>query len=234
MLLGVPLMAQKQLRVEYELTVSEENFQYPELPLGIDINVPKQYFELTLDDNESLWKKIDVVDNKQIVDGAIISFPPSGTLYKNLKEKIKIEEVEAYSKNYLVKDSLVEINWKIENEYKEIIKIKTRKATFFDKKSETKLIAWYASELNFKNGAYEYWGLPGLVLEIELTTYYDDNSKDSSIYSAIKVETLKKNKKLIPPTKGTIVNSKELDKIQQTNFERMIEIKNQGVGVDKD
>lgn len=236
-LLGISLTAQDQLKVEYELTEPEENFRTPDLPPGIVIKIPKRYFELMLNKEESIWKSIERINNEQNEADkgtmvARISFPPTGAFYKNVKDKIKVQEVEAYSKDYLVKDSLSEFNWKITKENKEILGIHVQKATFDDQEYSRELIAWYAPKLNFKNGPDEYWGLPGLILEIEVITHFDDDSKSSQTYFATNIETLKSNKKIAQPTKGIVVTQDELNQIQQTNFERMIKMQEQGV--DKD
>lgn len=42
------LTAQEQLKIEYELVVPEENFNILDLSNGIEIKIPKLYFELIL------------------------------------------------------------------------------------------------------------------------------------------------------------------------------------------
>lgn len=64
-LIGPFLIAQEQLRIEYELTEPEENFKYSDLPNALDIKVPKRYYELILNKDESIWKSFEKVDNNQ-------------------------------------------------------------------------------------------------------------------------------------------------------------------------
>jgi GLPGLI family protein len=56
------------------------------------------------------------------------------------------------------------IQWKLENETKEIMNLKCRKATteLFGRK----WIAWYSEEYPFQFGPYKFNGLPGLIVEI--------------------------------------------------------------------
>lgn len=233
-LMGISLTAQDQLKVEYELIEPEENFRTPDLPAGIEIKIPKRYFELILNQEESIWKSFERVDNEQNEEkgGARVSFSPTGAFYKNVKEKIKVREQESYSKNYLVKDGLSEFNWKITKENKEILEIQVQKATYLNEEDGIELIAWYAPKLNFKHGPDEYWGLPGLILEVEAITHFDDNTKSSQTYLATKIETLKSSKKIIQPTKGIVVTETQLNQINQENFEKMRQMREQGV--DKD
>lgn len=228
------LTAQEQLRIEYELVVPEENFNTPDLSNSIEIKIPKLYFELILNQDESIWKSIERIDNEQNEEkeGGRVSFATFGAFYKNVKEKIKVREEESYSKNYLIKDSLSAFNWKITKENKEILKIQVQKAIFSDEESGIELIAWYAPKLNFKHGPDEFWGLPGLILEIEVITYFDDNTKSSQTYIARNVETIKSNKKIEQPKKGIVVTQIELNKIQKDNFDKMMKMREQGV--DKD
>lgn len=228
------LIAQDQLRVEYELIEPEENFRTPDLPANIEIKIPKRYFELILNKEESIWKSFEKIDNEQNEEkgGVRVSFPPSGALYKNVRNKVKVREVESYSKQYLVKDSLVEISWKITKENKEILSIQAQKGIYENDENGVELIAWYAPKLNFKNGPDEYWGLPGLILEIEIITHYDDGGKSTQSYTATKIEILKSNKKITQPTKGIVVTEEELNQINQENFERMRQMREQGVEKD--
>lgn len=234
-LLGISLMAQEQLKVEYELIEPQENFANPDLPPGIEFKIPKRYFELILNKEESIWKSIEKVNNEQNEDKGMIakiSFPPSGAFYKNVKDRILVEEVKSYSQDYLVKDSLSELSWKITKEAKDILEVNVQKATYIDEENGVELIAWYAPKLNFKNGPDAYWGLPGLILEIEAITHFDDGSKMSQTYTVTKIEALKSNKKIVQPTKGMIVTQAELNQINQENFEKMRQM-HEG-GVDKD
>jgi len=230
------LGAQESLKVEYELVEPEENYNFSGLPPGIKIIIPIRYFELILNEKESIWKSIEKINNEQNEDkGAMVSritFPPSGDFYKNVRDKIKVQEMESFSKKYLIKDSLKGYNWQITRETKEILGLQVQKATFTDEESGIELIAWYSPKVNFKNGPDEFWGLPGLILEVEAVRYFDDNSKRSRAYKATKLEILKSDKKIIPPAKGIVVTEEEFNQLQQEKFEKMRQMREQGV--DKD
>lgn len=76
------------------------------------------------------------------------------------------------------------INWKLENETKEIMNLKCRKATteLFGRK----WIAWYSEAYPFQFGPYKFYGLPGLIVEV-----YD--TKDDYHFLANQIKQ-KKNK----------------------------------------
>lgn len=236
-LVGTCLTAQDQLRVEYELIEPEENYRDPSLPEHVKIIIPKKFFELTLNKEESIWKSIDRISNEQTDadKGAMVarvSFGPSPIIYKNTKSEISLEESQSFSKKYLIKDSLTEFNWQITRESKEILGVKVQKATSWDKEKGVELIAWYAPKLNFKNGPDNYWGLPGLILEIKVTLHFEDNTEHYMTYIAREIEALKSNYKIKPPSKGIAVTQDEFEKINQANYKKMME--RQGQEIDKD
>lgn len=73
-----------------------------------------------------------------------------------------------YSTNY-------KIQWKIEQETKEILNLKCRKAT--TKMFGRKWIAWFAEEYPLPFGPYKFNGLPGLILELyDSKNYYNFNA----------------------------------------------------------
>lgn len=99
-------------------------------------------------------------------------------------------------------------NWKLENETKEIMNLKCRKATteLFGRK----WIAWYSEEYSFQYGPYKFYGLPGLIVEI-----YD--SKDDYHFTANLIKQkknklinfdIRKNYKEIPKDKFWILDTK--------------------------
>lgn len=155
------------------------------------------------------------------------SWSPYGmdvAFYKNLKDKIFITEKDLMSKLFYVKDSLEDINWVFYNETKKIGNYTCQKAStkiiienedyeeedndkstnFFDKKEEEKIIiAWFTVDIPINQGPSSYWGLPGLILEIE------DNG-DRLICSKIVLNPKKKLKIKIPKEKE-LISSKEYD-----------------------
>lgn len=51
--MGISLLAQDQLRIEYELVEPEENFRDESLSAGIEIFIPKRYYELIVNQEET-------------------------------------------------------------------------------------------------------------------------------------------------------------------------------------
>ena len=132
-----------------------------------------------------------------------------GAQYKNVKSSQMLQEQEFFGKQFLVKDSLPKLDWKMEGETKQIGQYTCFKATAVKKvdemdftnmrrrnrdndekkdgdkaKDSTKtevsdnpmddieipkeiiVTAWYTPQIPVNQGPGEYWGLPGLILEV--------------------------------------------------------------------
>ncbi len=151
----------------------------------------KKYI-LTFNKTASFFKEEDKLD---AISGATDSwgknFTP-GHSYKNIKTNTLVQNQEFYGKRFLVKDALPAIKWKLEVESKQIGKYICQKATALvptaslqwynfswgeirtpkgtdeaDKAvAMTEIEAWYTPQIPVSQGPLEYWGLPGLILEV--------------------------------------------------------------------
>jgi GLPGLI family protein len=175
-----------------------------------------------------------------------------GKHYKNVKTKTFAIEKEMMGKEFLVKDSLPKLQWKMTGETKQIGNYTCFKATatqaapktdfrnfkpkkenpddkkisansekpkatnFFDQgemPKEIEVVAWYAPEIPVGQGPENYWGLPGLILEIT-------SGKTTMLCSKI-VMNPKDKKKIEAPTKGKVVSQAEFDDIVVKKMEEM-------------
>ena len=144
---------------------------------------------LTFNKEESVFKEDEKLD---AISGATDSwgknFAP-GEQYKNVKTNTLIQKQEFYGKQFLVKDKLLSIKWEMTTETKQIGKYLCFKATaslpsadltWYDfswnnltentneDKKMTQVVAWYATQIPVSQGPLEYWGLPGLILEVNV------------------------------------------------------------------
>lgn len=175
------------------------------------------------------------------------------TLYKNIKNKTFVEERDFMDKSFLVIDSLKKLNWTITNESKVIGNYNCIKATIitpvteeekqaYEKKlkkqkegktqfialtepKENVVVAWFTMEIPVSNGPIDYWGLPGLILEI-------NNGYKSYLCSKIILNPKEKNEIKLPK-RGKTVSEKEYDDLvdkkmkEFTNKDGVIEIRSQ-------
>jgi GLPGLI family protein len=121
-------------------------------------------------------------------------FSSGGTKYKNTKDKVALESTEFFGKKFLISDEMQQPQWELGAETKQIGNYTCYKATLLkeanpldfsnfrrprndDEKQDkdankegkikqTLVTAWYTPQIPVSNGPGEYWGLPGLILEI--------------------------------------------------------------------
>ena len=178
---------------------------------------------LTFNKEESLFKESEKLD---AISGATDTwgknFTP-GEQYKNVKTNSLLQNQEFYGKQFLVKDELLSIDWKMSTETKQIGKYMCFKATASIPSTElswydfswgnlrendneeeikmTEVVAWYSPQIPISQGPLEYWGLPGLILEVNL-------GNTTMLCSKIIMNPEEKTK-IKAPNKGKIITKKD-------------------------
>ncbi len=149
-------------------------------------------YVLTFNKEEASFKeemKLDAISGA--TDSWGKNFSP-GERYKNIKSNTFIQVQEFYGKQFLVKDELQKINWKMTKETKNIGNYVSFKATASIPKAElewynfswgdiqntdgetaqepelVEVTAWYTPQIPVSMGPSEFWGLPGLILEVNM------------------------------------------------------------------
>ena len=147
-----------------------------------------------------------------------------GNSYKNVKEEKLIKEADLYGKQFLIVDSLTNFNWNMGTESKMIGQYLCFKATAtrkvqagggmpFGRNNESQeqapteytVTAWYTPQIPVNQGPGDYWGLPGLILEL-----HDNNTV--ILCSKIVLNPTEKSK-IRMPSKGKQVTSAEYEEI---------------------
>ena len=146
-----------------------------------------------------------------------------GPHFRDLKERQYSIATDIYDKQFLIVDSLQQIEWQLTSETKKIGDYTCYKATYVIKAEpvlEEKAInltgrtpkdkiitAWYTPDIPVSHGPDEYWGLPGLILEV---------SDGQWIVLCSKL-TLNPDKKfeIKAPKRGEKVTRPEFDSIKQ-------------------
>jgi len=208
----------------------------------------KEYI-LTFNKEESIFYEDEKLD---AMSGATDSwgknFTP-GMQYKNVKTNSQVQNQEFYGKQFLVKDKLQAIEWKLGTETKQIGKytcfkatasIPTNELTWYNfswnrssSTPETKVDstgveikeeiviamtdveAWYSPQIPVGHGPSEYWGLPGLILEV--------SAGDTTMLCSKIVMNPEEKTEIEAPDKGKEITKKEY---QKTIVEKMQEFRN--------
>ncbi|GAA3634629.1 GLPGLI family protein [Flavivirga jejuensis] len=174
-----------------------------------------------------------------------------GPQYKNVKSKSLLEDQEFFGKQFLIKDSLPQYNWKMGSETKQIGKYLCFKATATIQSNaydftnfrrppnreennkeqdsakakeaeedtnttrEIKIVAWYTMQIPINQGPGEYWGLPGLILEV--------NADKTTILCSKIVMNPEEKTTIKAPSKGKKVTRDEYDIIVKKKTEEVRE-----------
>ncbi|NHM00684.1 GLPGLI family protein [Flavobacterium difficile] len=100
-----------------------------------------------------------------------------------------------------------------------------KKTNFFeeiDLPKEITVTAWYCPEIPVSQGPDEYWGLPGLIMEV--------NDGKTVIMCSKLVMNVKEKTEIKAPTGGDKVTQKEFDEIMIKKMKEMSEMGSQGRG----
>ena len=227
-------------------------------------NMFEKTFILNFDKSASIYKEEEKLDAPGQGQGGFKMMGSmmggGGTYYKNVKEKNYTVDKEFMGKEFLVKDSLPKLNWKLESETriiggyncfkatavrqasksdfrnfrpkkqeeakegetkKEDTSKKTNFMDDFDMPKEITITAWYTPEIPVNQGPESYWGLPGLILEV-------NDGKTVILCSKIVLNS-KDKVEIKAPTNGKVISQKDYD---ETVIKKMEELKemNQGQG----
>ncbi len=195
-------------------------------------------YKLTFNASESIYKQEGKLaapapgnDGMMIM---VMGDSESKALYKNTKEKRYANKEDIMGKVFLIQDSLQDTPWKLESDTKFIGQYTCYKATrtreieritstsFNDDSSEPKttketstITAWYTLEIPVNNGPGMYWGLPGLILEV-------NDGSETIVCSKIVINP-KDKISIEEPTNGKKVNQAAFDEIMEKKSKEMME-----------
>lgn len=202
----------------------------------------KKYI-LTFNKQESLYEEIEELEKPKVGDNGLsfsVKFSGAGKKYLNLKDKSKIVEDEIFGKEFLIVEPLEKLNWKLVNEtkkigdyscykaevvvpvtekqkqaYKDFLKKQEKKSSLFptEEPKDRLITAWYTPEIPVSLGPINYWGLPGLILEI--------NEENMIILCSKVTLSNKETTKIKVPNTGKIVTQAEFDKTQKAKMDSL-------------
>lgn len=173
--------------------------------------------------------------------GSTFASELEGELYKNNQTKKYLKAEEFANKNYIISDVLKNYNWDLTQESKKIggytcykaisitkvtkkelqeyevekVKQSKNKTSFFNlEKPKDKIITvWYNPEIPVSHGPNQYWGLPGLIMEV-----FENNL----IILCSKVILNPKDKKSIKaPKNGKIISQNAYDLMEEKQYDKL-------------
>ncbi len=207
----------------------------------------KKEYTLTFSKTNSLYREVEKLQQNQMPFSDIIGsvMGTGGVFYKNVQSSESLRQLEFMGKMFLVTDTLEKLDWKLGKESKMIGSYTCYKATAtrevteksisssaesdeLKEEDEKKLItitAWYTPQIPVSQGPDNYWGLPGLIMEI--------NDGTTTILCSQVVLNPKEKVEIKRPKEGEKVTQQEFRDIMVKKAEEMREMyggQGQGAG----
>jgi len=200
-------------------------------------------FSLTFNKYEAVYEEVEQLQQPQAPSNGMsisIKFSGAGKKYINIKDKTTLAEDEIFGKEFLISEPLEKANWKLVNEskkigffncfkaeliipvtenekeaYQEFLKKEKVKPALFkmDEPKDKVIVAWYTPEIPVSFGPNNYWGLPGLILEV--------NEENNIILCSKIVLNSKDKSEIKKPKNGEKVSQKRFDEIQKKKMDSM-------------
>ncbi|WP_266367963.1 GLPGLI family protein [Tellurirhabdus rosea] len=165
----------------------------------------KTKMKLAFDPNQSVYTYLS--ESGQSEDGQWSWRQTDYLIQRNYAQEKKTEIHEMLGKTYIIEDSLRTPKWKILNQLKDIAGYVCMKAETFDPVKNQKITAWFANDLTIPAGPERYYGLPGLIMELDI------NDGDVVI-TALNVEFKDVKKDLtLPKLKGKKIKDADYEKL---------------------
>lgn len=262
---GMAVYESKTSTADMKTRLSGNKDITPEMQKSIEERMKKMLektFILNFDKTASIYKEEEKLDAPGQNNGGFRMMSSmmggGGTYYKNVKEKTFAVDKEFMGKEFLVKDSLPKLEWKLEGETKQIGGYTCYKATalkpvsqsdfrnFRPKKEDAKKDK--SEEKEKKTNFMDDFEIPK---EISITAWYAPEipvnqgpegywglpglilevSDDKTVILCSKIVLNSKEKKEIKaPSKGKVVTQKEYDEIVMKKMEEMREQFQKGGG----
>jgi GLPGLI family protein len=191
---------------------------------------------LSFTQTESNWKQVESLGSESVTapsEGMTIMLSGSGdeVLYKNIAEQTYVQEQEFMGKEFLIKDALEPAEWELANETKKIGDFTAQKATYTrivdsqrfstgmtemeNVKDTIRVTVWFTPEIPVAHGPENYFGLPGLILEVH-------NGGRSFYCEKIELNPSSNPVAIVRPKLGKVVNSEEFRVIQEKSMKQMM------------
>lgn len=174
----LPIVAQTNVAVTYTVTSKDrlrtindvkskkENQPFGDVVSMLDEGTRKTYLLVTNGQNSSFTPvkqeeqlaekkpKIIIISNDYVDE--------ESSVYKHFQTRKVVEAIDFLMKTFTITDSIQKLPWQLQTKEKEILGQKCNYATIGDS-----IKAWYCMSLPINDGPGRYYGLPGLILDLE-------------------------------------------------------------------
>jgi GLPGLI family protein len=197
----------------------------------------EQNYILSFNQTESTWKKEESLGGGPATasaGGAVFMVATSGegsTLYKNIADQSFLEQQDMMGKAYLVKDMLEPVEWELSEETKKVGNYTVQKASYTrivdskrfstgmtemeNVKDTLQVTVWFTPEIPVAHGPENFFGLPGLILEVQ-------NQGRTLICEKIELNPSADPVVIERPSKGKEITQAEFRTVQEEGMKQMM------------
>ena len=211
----------------------------PEQMAQIQASLKKQMeqnYTLSFTQTESMWKQDASLGSGPATassGGAVFMVASSGegsTLYKNVSGNY-LQQQEMMGKEYLIQDKAEPFEWELSEETKKIGNYTAQKASFTkivdsrrfstgmtemeNVKDTIQVTVWFTPEIPVSHGPEYYFGLPGLILEVQ-------NQGRTLICEKIELNPSADPVMIEKPSKGKEITQAEFKTVQEEGMKQMM------------
>jgi GLPGLI family protein len=200
----------------------------------------EKIFVLNFNKTESIYQQEQKLQ-KLGTRGSTSASELEGELYKNSRTKQYLKAEEFANKNYIITDALKNFNWDLKQESKTIggytcykaisiikvtkkelqeyeaekVKKNKNKTSFFnlEKPRDEIITVWYNPEIPVSHGPNKYWGLPGLIMEV--------NEKNLIILCSKVILNPKDKKSIKAPKSGKVISRNAYDLMEEKQYNKL-------------
>jgi GLPGLI family protein len=212
----------------------------PEQMAQIQASLKKQMeqnYVLSFNQTESTWKKEESLGGGPATassGGAVFMVATSGEgsmLYKNIADQSYAQEREVMGKEYLIQEKSEPFEWELSGETKKVGNYTVQKASFTkivdskrfstgmtemeNVKDTLQVTVWFSPEIPVSHGPENYFGLPGLILEVQ-------NQGRTLICEKIELNPSAEPVVIERPSKGKEISLDEFKKIEEEGMKQMM------------
>ncbi len=158
---------------------------------------------MTFTKEKALFTPIPSGDNERIIGNDNPMATQSNIIFTDFLKEASVVQKTIYEDNFLIKDSLRKISWKITDETREIAGYHCRRANALILDT-VYVVAFYTNEIPVSGGPESFTGLPGMILGVALphenVTWFASKVTETPVQAAA----------IVPPKKGKTVTYKQL------------------------
>lgn len=172
---------------------------------------------------ESIYKPLRVNNTEEDglpVDGSpgmkIVMMGGDVKVYKNQGLNELISEEFIMDKKFLIKEKLINFDWKLLDDEQDVNGYKCKKAV------AGQTVAWYCPEIPINDGPYIFWGLPGLIIKLQ---------HQNKTVTATEIIVSNINDKIDVPREGKVVTRDAFNEIMMKKMRKMGTPSSQGSNV---